>query len=166
MDTHSKNVLIIGVLHILGYIIFSIEPLITGTTMLNFVRDGLESSRSSAIFNFVVVGFFAVMALFAGLMIHGVKKRNHLLIAPFLITSVFNLATMVIIFFMHSLDEYKDEPYTYEDSLYKLGFQIIILYPICTLFTKLRSQNKKSLSDSTSEHKEKTLEDFKQKLCV
>lgn len=40
MDNLSKNVCLIGILHMLGYILFSLDPLLTIIRMLNAGEEG------------------------------------------------------------------------------------------------------------------------------
>ncbi|XP_065367117.1 uncharacterized protein LOC135959908 [Calliphora vicina] len=143
MDSHAKNVCLIGVLHILSYIVFALEPLIKAIRIINS-----KENEHNLILYFAVFGFYVLVTILAGLMMRGVVKQRHLLVAPFLIFIILVLAACIIMFL---IEEFQGAFYFIEDSFYPIAVQILILYPIYTLFVKLRKKSlkEKSLAKST-----------------
>ncbi|XP_065370377.1 uncharacterized protein LOC135962394 [Calliphora vicina] len=153
MDNHSKNVCLIGVLHILGYIIFSLDPVTRGIRFLNSNDNDNVTLGSETIFLLAVAGFFLLLAILEGVMIRGVIKQRHLLVAPFLVIFSLLLATTIILLLIHLIIEIHATLYYIKDFLYIIGVQIMSIYPIYTLYSKLRlrSLKEKSLAENEKE---------------
>ncbi|XP_065370036.1 uncharacterized protein LOC135962186 [Calliphora vicina] len=165
MDSHSKNVCLIGVLHIVGCAVFSLEPLVRAIGNINSEENDEQGYDGESIFLLASVGCYILLATLAGLMIRGVVKQRHLLVAPFLIISCLFLPALIVIFLM---EEYQGSIYFCQDTLYSIGVQIMVVYPIYTLYMKLRSNSlkEKSQLEPSCGHEKKDIGILTQKLCV
>ncbi|XP_065370607.1 uncharacterized protein LOC135962544 [Calliphora vicina] len=169
MDTHSKYICLIGILYIIGSILFAMDPIMTLIGKLNAQENGnYDLSTTELIFNIASIGFYVLMLSLAGLMIRGVMKQRHLLVAPFLVITSFILAAMIFVFSMDVFVEFRTSFYFFQDSLYTMGVQIMVLYPIYTLFVKLRSRSlkEKLAAESSFESEKKNVDMMTQKVCV
>ncbi|XP_023306992.2 uncharacterized protein LOC111688721 [Lucilia cuprina] len=164
MDSHSKNVYIIGILYIIGCLLFSFEPLTKAIGLTIFEDYEYETTSAVPIF-WTRVAFYAILGILAGIMVVGVVKQRHLLVAPFLIATCINLIGLIIwVFLAEFVGIFND----FYNSLYTLGVHILIIYPIYTLFVKLRAKSlkEKSLAEPYCQQDKKSVEVLTQKLCV
>ncbi|KAI8127179.1 hypothetical protein CVS40_2983 [Lucilia cuprina] len=145
MDSLSKNVFLIGILHILGHIFYSLEPLTRSISMIYFKEYDDNQLRSTEfIFHLCTTGYSVLMIILAALMIRGVIKQCYLLLSPFFIFTSFTLGVLIVMFLLRIFGEYKILSFHfYQDHLYTIGIHIMFLYPVYTLFVKLRLKNLK-----------------------
>ncbi|XP_046810152.1 uncharacterized protein LOC124420658 [Lucilia cuprina] len=157
MDSHSQNVCLIGVLHIFYCLLFSLEPLVKAIRLVN-----TETIIYTNLLLYLgLIGFYSLLSILVFLMLRGVLKQRYLLMVPFLIFSFLILAFRLILFLSEQLQGLY---YFIGDSFYKIAVQLLVLYPVYTLFLKLRVQyqKEKALSENTFEKEMKIIEIFRQ----
>ncbi|KAI8126919.1 hypothetical protein CVS40_2982 [Lucilia cuprina] len=155
MDSHSKNVFLIGILHIVGYALFTLQPVTKVITMIS--EDQLNGRMLLSLMG--VFGFCILMVILASLMLRGVIRQNYLLVAPFFIFYTFILSATFVWFLIRIFMDFKIAAFCfYQYHLYMYGLHALILYPVYTLMSKLRLRylKEKALNDTFSEKEKKS----------
>ncbi|TMW54509.1 hypothetical protein DOY81_000303 [Sarcophaga bullata] len=142
-DSHSKQILLIAIVHILGYILYLLAPATTG--MKVWQSNEVIYSDSEIAFTLFGVSLYILMIVLACVMVRGVVKQRHVLIAPWLIMSglilVATIATYILNLFLE-LPLLIQMDY----CIYSISMQILVLYPTYTYYMKLRPKSLKENS--------------------
>ncbi|KAI8127183.1 hypothetical protein FF38_01598 [Lucilia cuprina] len=104
-----------------------------------------------------LAGVFLFLIILTVLMLVGVTKQRHLLMAPFVIICSLVLGGTVILHTIHLIMDFRVSLYLIQDLALTIGVQIMSLYPIYTYFMKLRlrSLKEKSLQETCEGNEKK-----------